>query len=133
VLWPLKHRSFFESSLTSSEVSIFEMAGTKGSLQHAVSTFCRMRFQYWIWKFLIKLQCIAVRFYLGYWKQPWFGPAGSENACIYRMCKPRVTTKLKELDCIKTLMSSQCRRMSALFAIYLTVQKYLHLFLCFIN
>ncbi len=65
-------------------------------MQHAVSTFCRIWFQFWIGKFLIKTQCIAVRFYLGYWKQPWFGPAGFENACIFCMCKRRVATKLKD-------------------------------------
>ncbi len=55
-------------------------------LPHAVSTFCRMQFQFWIGKFLIKTQRIAARFYLGYWNQPWFGLAGSENAFIFRTC-----------------------------------------------
>jgi hypothetical protein len=35
-----------------------------------------------------------VRFYLGYWNQPWFGPAGSENACIFCMRKQFVATQL---------------------------------------
>ncbi len=67
---------------------------TYGWLQHAITTFCHMQFQFWIGKFLIKMQQIAVRFYLGYWKQPWFGPAGFENTCIFRMCKRRVATQL---------------------------------------
>ncbi len=67
----------------------------KGTLRHSVSTFCCMQFQFWIGKFLIKTQCIAVRFYLGYWNQPWFGQAGSENACIFRMRKWHVVTQLK--------------------------------------
>jgi hypothetical protein len=45
----------------------------KGSLRHAVSTFCRMWFQFWIGKFLKKTQSIAVRFYLGWtkWTLDW--------------------------------------------------------------
>ncbi len=69
---------------------------SKGLLQHAVSTFCRMRFQFWIGKLLIKKQHIAVHFYLGYWKQPWFGPAGSENAYIFCMRRRGVATQLYE-------------------------------------
>ncbi len=62
---------------------------------HTVSTLCCMQFQFWIGKFLIKTQQIAARFYLGYWNQPWFGPAGSENACVFCMRKRCVATKLK--------------------------------------
>ncbi len=29
------------------------------------------------------MQFIALNFYLGYQKQPWFVPAGSENTCIF--------------------------------------------------
>ena len=53
-----------------------------------------MLFRFRIGKFLIKTCRIAVRFYLGYQKQPWFGPGGSENACIFRMRKWRVATRL---------------------------------------
>ena len=53
-----------------------------------------MRFRFRIGKFLIKTCRIAVRFYLGYQKQPWFGPGGSENACVFRMRKRRVATRL---------------------------------------
>ena len=67
----------------------------KGAFTHAISTFRRMRFRFRIGKFLIKMCRIAVRFYLGYQKQPWFGPGGSENACVFRMRKWRVTTRLK--------------------------------------
>ncbi len=42
------------------------------------------------------MQRIAVRFYLGYFNQPWFGPAGSENACVFRMRKRRVATSLNK-------------------------------------
>ncbi len=77
---------------------------TKGSLRHAVSTFCRMQFQFWIGKFLSKMQCNAAHFYLGYWNQPWFGPAGSENACIFHMCKWRLATKLKSNLCTTTTL-----------------------------
>ncbi len=74
----------------------------KGSLQHAISTFCHMRFQFLIRKFLIKMQRIAVHFYLGYWNQPWFGPAGSENACIFR----RVATQLYMYQGVKQWFST---------------------------
>ena len=30
---------------------------------------------------------IAVHFYIGYLKQRWFGPAGSENAWVFYICK----------------------------------------------
>jgi hypothetical protein len=40
-------------------------------------------------------------FYLGYLNQPWFGPAGSENACVFRMPKQRVATKLKVFFCFQ--------------------------------
>ncbi len=33
----------------------------KGSLRHAISTFCCMLFQFWVEKFLIKMQCNALR------------------------------------------------------------------------
>ena len=70
---------------------------SKGAFTHAVSTFRRMRFHFQIGKFLIKTCRIAVSFYLGYQKQPWFGPGGSENACIFRMRKRCVATRLKQL------------------------------------
>ncbi len=53
----------------------------------ATRRFNFLQFQFWKWKFLIKMQCIAVHFYLGYWNQPWFGLAGSENVSVFRMCK----------------------------------------------
>jgi hypothetical protein len=32
---------------------------------------------------LLKMQGTAVQFHLGYQKHPWFGPAGSENKCVF--------------------------------------------------
>ncbi len=81
----------------------------KGLLQHAVSTFCCMQFQFWIGNFLIKLQCIAVHFYLGFWKQPWFGPAGSENACVFHMRKWHVATKFNDIFKKRVRFFSSCK------------------------
>ncbi len=80
-----------------------------GSLWHAVSIFCRMRFQFWIGKFLIKLQCIVLHFDLGYWKEPWFGPAGSENACIFHMRKRHVATKFNDIFKKRVRFFSSCK------------------------
>ena len=57
-----------------------------------------MHFHFQIGKFQIKMCRIAVRFYLGYQKQPWFGPGGSENACIFRMRERRVATWLNNVS-----------------------------------
>jgi hypothetical protein len=45
-------------------------------------------------KFILKMQLIADSFYLGYKKQPWFGPAGFENACNVHRRKQVVATQL---------------------------------------
>jgi len=59
-----------------------------------------MQFQHFcfkIGKFLINLQCLALCFYLGLKNEPWFGPVGSENACIFRMRKQHVATQLNKI------------------------------------
>jgi len=38
------------------------------------------------------MQRKALHFYLGLKNQPWFGPAGSENACVFCMGKQGVAT-----------------------------------------
>ena len=47
-------------------------------------------FNFWIGIFLFKTQCIV---FLP-WLQPWFGWAGSDNACVFRMRKGCVATRL---------------------------------------
>jgi hypothetical protein len=42
----------------------------------------------------MKTHRIGLHFYLGYQKQSWFDPAGSENAWIFRMYKQNVATQL---------------------------------------
>ncbi len=64
----------------------------EGSLQHASSTFCRMRFQFWIGKFLIKMQCISVRHVFTLVIEINLGLA--QLALHFRICKQRVATKL---------------------------------------
>jgi hypothetical protein len=53
-----------------------------------------MDFGFQIGKFLIKIERRALHFYLGLKNQPWFCPADSENACVFRMRKRHVTTQL---------------------------------------
>ncbi len=62
-----------------------------GSLQHIALTYCRIQFKFSIETFLLEMQYIAVCFYFGYQKQPWFGP---ENSCIFCMQKWYVKTQL---------------------------------------
>ncbi len=47
---------------------------------------------------------ILVGNYLGCQKQTWFSPAGSENACVYLMCKLSFTYNFCILYCPKVLV-----------------------------
>jgi len=74
----------------------------KGTFTNAVSTFLRMHFHFLAGKFLIKMQCIALSFYLGLKNEPWFGPAGSENACVFRNSK--VELRLSFSTCVYCML-----------------------------
>ena len=71
-LWSSRTRHF------ANEMKCFILSAT-----HVISTFWCMLFQFPIGIILIKTQYIALCFYLGYEKQPWFSIAGLENTWVY--------------------------------------------------
>jgi hypothetical protein len=62
--------------------------------------FCHMPIQLWIGKFLLKMQCTSVQFYLGWRNEPWIeldclviGIYGTQNTWVFCTCKQEVGTQ----------------------------------------